>query len=202
MTDLRDHDTGDHIDRTTGFVRIMVEQLLESPCEGYKLTRSFADDIINSAKLHDLGKIGMPDSILFKKERLTQEEFSVVRMHPVNGGKFLDFFMRQMDDSFLNTARDIAHAHHERWDGSGYPLGLKGKEIPLPARIVAIADVYDAITSQRPYKQAFPHEIAMRMITEGSGKHFDPHLVKIFEEHSEDVSLIARGIDGRQAVFE
>jgi putative two-component system response regulator len=125
-------------------------------------------------------------------------------MHPVHGEKFLDFLIRQMDDSFLNTARDVAHAHHERWDGTGYPRGLKEKEIPLPARIVAIADVYDAITSQRPYKESLPHAIAMRLITESSGKHFDPYLAEVFAEHSEEVGLVARSIAGydRLIVFE
>ncbi|MDR3175952.1 MAG: response regulator [Desulfovibrio sp.] len=204
MTDLRDHDTGNHIERTTGFVRIMVAHLLDCPRDGYELTRFQADDIINAAKLHDLGKVALPDDILRNKGCLSQEEFAVVRTHPVHAEKVLDLFIRHMDDPFLNTAREIARAHHERWDGTGYPNGLKEREIPLSARIVAVADVYDAITTQRPYKEAFPHETAMRMIMENSGKHFDPYLTEVFVEHGEDVSRIARGIvdNGRWLVFE
>ncbi|MDR0826922.1 MAG: response regulator [Desulfovibrio sp.] len=200
MTDLRDHETGGHIERTTGFVRIIVEHIFREPSEGYTLTRSEADNIITSAKLHDLGKIAMPDSVLLKKDRLSRDEFSIIKMHPVHGERFLEFFIRQMDDPFLNTARDIAYAHHERWDGTGYPLGLAGALIPLSARIVAIADVYDALISERPYKIAYSHAQSMSMISEESGRHFDPYLVRVFALHDAEIGVIAGSIAGKEAL--
>jgi len=189
VTDLRDHDTGDHIERTTEFVRIMTEDILDHPKKpDYALTSREAADIIKSAKLHDLGKIAMPDQILLKPGSLTKEEFEIIKMHPVHGEKLLSDFIRQMEDPFLITARDIAHAHHEKWDGSGYPLGLKGDAIPLAARIVAIADVYDALTSVRPYKKAYSHEQSLEIIRENSGRHFDPYLVEVFERHAAEIA--------------
>jgi HD-GYP domain-containing protein (c-di-GMP phosphodiesterase class II) len=130
----------------------------------------------------------MPDGVLLKPGLLTKEEFDVIKMHPVHGAMLLSDFIGQMDDPFLITARDIASAHHEKWDGSGYPLGLKGADIPLSARIVAIADVYDALTSVRPYKKAFSHDKAMDIIRENRGRHFDPYLVDIFERHAAKIA--------------
>lgn len=188
-TDLRDHETGGHIERTTEFVRIMTEELLARSREpGYALSHFQADDIIKSAKLHDLGKIAIPDHILLKPGSLTAEEFETIKMHPAHGEKLLTDFIQQMEDPFLITARDIAYAHHERWDGSGYPLGLKAYDIPLSARIVAIADVYDALTSVRPYKKACSHQQALEIILESSGRHFDPYLVEIFKCHEQEIS--------------
>ncbi len=187
ITDLRDHDTGNHIERTTNVVRVIVEDLLENPVYGYSITSFEADDIIRSAKLHDLGKIATPDNILLKPGRLTPEEFETIKLHPVHSAELLSDFVRKMDDSFLNMAQDIAYAHHERWDGSGYPNGLVGVEIPLAARIVAIADVYDALTSARPYKKPFPHEKAIEIISESSGIDFDPYLINVFMRHETEV---------------
>ena len=190
VTDMRDHDTGDHIERTTDLVRIMVEHILANPRPDYTLTTHEAEDIVKSAKLHDLGKIAMPDNILLKPGRLTPDEFETIKMHPVHGEQLLNDFIRQMDDSFLNTARDIAHYHHERWDGDGYPIRLKGMQIPMAARIVAIADVYDALSSERPYKKPFSHEKSMAIIVENSGTQFDPYLVSVFEAHADEISEI------------
>lgn len=193
VTDLRDHDTGNHIERTTGIVDIMVTDLINNPVPDYTLTTFQGDDIIKSAKLHDLGKIAMPDYVLLKPGRLTTEEYDIIKQHPIHGEQLLADFIRQMDDSFLNTARDIAYAHHEKWDGSGYPLGLKGQEIPLAARIVAIADVYDALTSVRPYKKAYDHQKSIEIITESSGSHFDPYLVEVFLRHRDEISEAGGG---------
>ncbi|MDR0289613.1 MAG: response regulator [Treponema sp.] len=190
-TDLRDHDTGGHIERTTEYVRIIVEDILNVSGDGYALTRAEAKDIIRSSKLHDLGKIAIPDHVLLKPGRLTDEEFKVIKEHTTNGQQFLDYFISEMEDSFLHTARDIAHFHHERWDGTGYPGLRKGKDIPLPARIVAIADVYDALVSTRPYKTAFSHEKSVQIILESSGTHFDPYLVRIFERHAEEIRQVS-----------
>lgn len=193
-TDMRDHDTGGHIERTTEFVGIIVEDILNNPRPGYNISRKEAEDIIRSSKLHDLGKIAMPDHVLLKPGKLTEEEFNIVKNHPVTGEHFLSDFVRRMEDSFLDTARDIAYAHHERWDGTGYPLGLTGERIPLSARIVAIADVYDALTTVRPYKRAFSHSESVKIIVENSGAHFDPYLTHIFERHADEFRQISEQI--------
>ena len=180
-TDMRDHNTGDHVWRTTEIVRLIIKEILDNPKPGYSLTRSQADDIIRTSKLHDLGKISMPDSILGKQGKLTEKEFKVMQQHPLYGAELLEEFVdSQTDDTFLSIARDIALYHHEKWDGSGYPIGRKGKKIPLSARIVAIAYVYDALLSVRPYKEAYTHEKALNIITRESGRHFDPYLVQLF----------------------
>lgn len=193
-TDMRDHNTGDHVWRTTEFVRLIVEEVLSSPKEdGYALTRKQADNIIESSKLHDLGKIAIPDRILGKLDKLTEDEFDIIKQHPLHGAKFLDEFVDPYcDDSFIATARDIALYHHEKWDGTGYPLGLSGAEVPLSARIVAIADVYDALISERPYKKAFSYEKACDIIINDSGRHFDPYLVTCFQKCSDSFKDIPR----------
>ena len=192
--DMRDHYTGGHIERTTAFVRIIVEYMLANPKPGYTLSLPEADDIVRSSKLHDLGKVATPDSVLLKPGRLTEEEFALVKQHPIYGEKMLrDFIqLQEEEDSFLNTARSIAYGHHERWDGSGYPQGLKGEEIPLAARIVAIADVYDALTSERPYKSILCHDESMRIIRENRGSHFDPYITDIFLKHAAEVAKVSR----------
>jgi len=197
-TDLRDHYTGGHIERTTEFVRVIVSELLNAPNPDYYVTQTEADDIIRSSKLHDLGKIAMPDYVLLKPGRLTPDEFEVIKKHPVSGEQFLSDFVRRMDDSFLTSARDIAYSHHERWDGDGYPLGLSGKEIPLAGRIVAIADVYDALTSVRPYKDSFSHEMSAEIILEGGGTQFDPYLTEIFRRHAAEFKQIAERVAAAQ----
>jgi putative two-component system response regulator len=190
-TDMRDHDTGRHIERTTEYVRIIVEDILDNPDTNYRLSQAEADDIVRSSKLHDLGKIAIPDNVLLKPGRLTDEEFIVIKEHTTNGQQFFDHFISEMEDSFLQTARDIAYYHHERWNGSGYPEVLKGANIPLAARIMAIADVYDALVSARPYKTAYSHEESIEIIHENGGTHFDPYLVLIFERHAEEIKTIA-----------
>lgn len=198
-TDLRDHDTGGHIERTTEFVRVIVEDILQNPYPGYEISRAEADDIVRSAKLHDLGKIAMPDHVLLKPGKLTIEEFDVVKKHPTSGEQFLSDFVRRMEDSFLDTARNIAYSHHEKWDGTGYPQGLTGERIPLSARIVAIADVYDALTSTRPYKEALSHEESVQIILECSGTQFDPYLISIFERHADEFRQITERIGATKA---
>lgn len=186
-TDLRDHDTGGHIKRTTEIVRVLVNELLSKPEDGYILASDEADDIIKSAKLHDLGKIAVPDIILLKPGRLSEEEFDVIKSHPTHGAELLSkYIMKINEDSFLVAAKNIALYHHEKWNGSGYPLGLKGDSIPLSARITALADVYDALTSARPYKEPYPHEKAVEIISSESGAHFDPYLVEVFLRHEKD----------------
>ena len=208
VTEMRDSETGTHIERTTKFTEIIVRELLQNPKEGYILTSEQAEDIIKSAKLHDLGKIAIPDVILLKPGKLDADEFDIIKTHTSEGESLLTGTMESMkiaevyvistedgkeftaNDNFLETARDIAHSHHEKWNGKGYPLGLKEAEIPLSARIVAIADVYDALTSERPYKQPFSHKESADIIISDSGQHFDPYLVKIFMKYEHEFESV------------
>ena len=192
VTDLRDHDTGNHILRTTKFSRLLAEEILDNPSPDYQLTKLQVEDIVTSVKLHDIGKIAIPDKILLKPAALTPEEFDIIKTHTTHGAKLLDEFIDQLGgDSFLNTARDIALCHHEKWNGAGYPNGLKDKAIPLSARIAALSDVYDALTSTRPYKKSFSHEQASEMIKKDSGTHFDPHIVAAFLKHQKEFESIS-----------
>lgn len=191
MTDMRDHDTGDHLERTTELVRVMVEYIVANPHESCSLGQEEGSHIISSAKLHDIGKIAIPDHILLKPGALTPDEFDIIKQHPVFGATMLNESIGQLrGDQFLNTARDIVLSHHERWDGTGYPQGLAGTQIPLSGRIVAIADVYDALTSARPYKEPFAHDLSIRIIVDASGKQFDPYLVSVFLQHEREISRI------------
>jgi putative two-component system response regulator len=191
-SDLRDHDTGTHIMRTTGYARIIVEDLLADSTEGYMLTEAQGGDIIESVKLHDIGKIAMPDQVLLKPGRLTEEEFEIIKSHPAHGAEMLYDAVRELeDDSLLHVVLDIAYCHHEKWDGTGYPSRLKGTEIPLSARISAIADVFDALTSSRPYKKAFSCEEAFGILYKDAGTHFDPYLIAVVKRHEDDFVKVA-----------
>ena len=197
-SDMRDHDTGEHIARTTGYARIIVDALMESPVEGYMLTDTQAADIIEATKLHDIGKIAMPDDVLLKPGRLTTEEFDVIKTHPVHGARMLQAALVKFDnDSLIQEALDIAHSHHEKWDGTGYPLGLKGPDIPIGARISAIADVFDALTSVRPYKKAFSPRQAFDILYADSGTHFDPHLIEIVRPREKEFEAVMNEVNGR-----
>jgi putative two-component system response regulator len=189
-SDLRDHDTGAHIVRTTGYVRIIVADLCACPKEGYQLSEDDGDDIVEAAKLHDLGKIAMPDAVLRKPGRLTDGEFATIQTHPAHAAEMLRDAARALDDALLQITLDIAYSHHEKWDGSGYPDGLREAEIPLSARIVAVADVFDALTSERPYKKAFPIRDALDVLYKNAGKHFDPYLIEIVRRHERDFEAI------------
>jgi putative two-component system response regulator len=193
ITDLRDEDTGTHILRTTEYTRILAECIVADPRPGYELTREEAQNIVKCAKLHDIGKIAIPDDVLLKPAKLTPEEFEIIKKHPVYGEQFFSEFINKDDsDPFLEVAREITYSHHEKWDGSGYPQGLSGQDIPLSGRIVAIADVYDALTSERPYKKAFSHEKAAQIIVEDAGRHFDPYLVSLFIEKQDEFVRISQ----------
>lgn len=185
VTDLRDSETGMHIERTTEYVRVIADDLIKNPTENYILSKNEANDIIRSAKLHDIGKVAIPDHILLKPGKLTEEEFEIMKTHTTHGAELLVEFTDKMnDDDFLRTAHDITLSHHEKWSGAGYPQGLSGFDIPLSARISAIADVYDALTTERPYKKPFSHEKSVEIILSDSGRHFDPYLVTVFERHN------------------
>jgi putative two-component system response regulator len=181
MAELRDSGTGEHIQRTRSYVLLLARYLADHSVPGRVMSGEEIDLFYQSAPLHDIGKVGIPDAILLKPGKLTPDEFEVIRKHPLHAAEILRRAEREMGDlSFLRIAREIAESHHEKWDGSGYPYGLKGEEIPLSGRIMAVADVYDALRSERPYKKPFPHEEAVRIISEGAGSHFDPVVVEAF----------------------
>ncbi|MBM9614548.1 two-component system response regulator [Desulfobulbus rhabdoformis] len=181
IAEYRDPETGGHIQRTKRYVKALAEQLKEHP----KFEAEFCDTTIHmlylSAPLHDIGKVGVPDMILLKPGKLTTEEFDEMKKHAIYGRDAIRAANTKLGiDSFLKIAEEIAYTHHEKWDGSGYPQGLKGQDIPLAGRLMAVADVYDALISKRVYKAPFPHSKAVSIIEEGRGNHFDPDVVDAF----------------------
>jgi len=191
LAEYRDSDTGAHLERIREYSKVLAEELAGKPAYAGYITREYVEDIYNSSILHDIGKVGIPDSILLKPAKLSQDEFKVVKRHSNLGGDALKAVEAKIEgQSFLSLGKEIAYYHHEKWDGSGYPEGLKGQEIPLSARIVALADVYDALTSKRVYKDAFSHAKATEIIVNGSGTHFDPDIVEAFLAHENDFMRI------------
>lgn len=195
LAETRDDDTGHHIQRTRSYVELLARALQHHPAHAADLAEAQLQRIVNAAPLHDLGKIGIPDQILLKPGRLTPEEFEVMKTHARIGGDAIANALAAArarhgaagatgsaeaepeSVRLLEVARDIAHHHHEYWDGRGYPDGLQGLAIPLPARLMAVADVFDALTTARPYKSAWPLERAIDYIVQGSGRQFDPEVV-------------------------
>ena len=181
LAETRDNETGAHILRTQEYVYALGLYLQENPRFRDELSPENLDLIYKSAPLHDIGKVGIPDSILLKPGKLTTEEFEVMKAHPVIGRRALEKAEEQVGElPFLAYAKEISEGHHEKWDGSGYPAGLKGDDIPISARLMALADVYDALITKRVYKPAFSHETSRNIIVEGKGKHFDPDIVDAF----------------------
>lgn len=179
FAEFRDEDTGNHVKRTQEYVRVLATQLWGQGLHHDVLNPDSIQLIAKSAPLHDIGKVAIPDSILLKPGKLTAEQFEVMKGHPLHGWDMLNRAALRMGEEtdFLAYAMEIARSHHEKWDGSGYPDGLRGQAIPLSARLMAVADVYDALISRRPYKEPFSHEVAMTFIDEGRGKHFDGDIV-------------------------
>lgn len=193
LTEYRDKDTGSHLERIREFTRIMAQSLRRLPKYSAYISEEYLEDLALSSILHDVGKVGISDSILLKPGRFDRSEYEKIKAHSRLGGDALDVVDKQLTQtSFLTMGKEIAYYHHERWDGGGYPEGLKGEAIPLSARIVAIADVYDALTSKRPYKEAYSHEKAVEIITEERGKQFDPEIVDAFLENHEVFHRIRR----------
>jgi len=181
MVESRDNSTGGHIKRTSEGVRILIEEILKNGI--LPLPDEFCRDVIKAAPMHDLGKIAVDDAVLRKPGRFTDEEFEKMKQHAAEGAKVIhEILLNTDDESFKAVAENVAHYHHERWDGSGYPEGLKGEQIPAEARIMAVADVYDALVSKRVYKEAFDFEKADRIIMEGMGTQFDPGLQPAYEK--------------------
>ncbi len=179
MVESRDNSTGGHIKRTSEGVRMLVDEINKD--DSLILSEDFCKNIIKAAPMHDLGKIAVDDAILRKPGRFTDEEFEIMKTHAAEGAHIVHEILKGTDDiEFHHIAENVAHYHHERWDGSGYPKGLKGEEIPLEARIMAIADVYDALVSKRVYKEKMSFEEANAIIMEGMGKHFDKSLEKYY----------------------
>jgi putative two-component system response regulator len=186
LAEARDDETGQHIERVQTFGRVLAERMREQGTHAEQLTIAFIDTLYQTASLHDIGKVGIPDAILLKPGRLTKEEFAEMQKHCAFGANTLaEVLKRHPDNQFLRMGVDVARSHHEKWDGSGYPDGLKDTAIPLSARIVALADFYDALTSKRCYRSALSHEETCRMIEEGSGTHFDPDVALAFRSHAE-----------------
>ena len=187
LAESRDPETGQHLERIRAYCRILAEQLRkEGPYTGL-IDEQFVEDIYRSSPLHDIGKVGIPDAILLKPDRLSEREFAILKRHTVIGAGALERAAAHSGcGGFLQMAADIARYHHERFDGTGYPAGLRGFEIPLAARIVALADVYDALTSVRVYKSAYDPEVAQLMIEQQSGKHFDPAVVEAFQARAHE----------------
>jgi putative two-component system response regulator len=193
LAETRDNETGNHIRRTQNYVRVLAEQLKTHPRFQAFLTDYTINMLYKSAPLHDIGKVGIPDSILLKPGRLTAEEFETMKTHTTLGRDAIVQAEKSlgMKVGFLQLAKEIAYSHQEKWDGTGYPEGLSGDDIPISARLMAIADVYDALISRRVYKDPMPHEQAIQIIQAGRGQHFDPDLVDAFMAIHETFQAIA-----------
>ena len=181
LAETRDPETGEHIKRTQEYIRELALELRDK--EEYKdvLTDEYIELLYKSAPLHDIGKVGVRDSILLKPGKLTEEEFEEMKKHTTYGGESLMVGIKELgEESFLTLAKEIALTHHEKWDGSGYPRGLSKEEIPISGRLMALSDVYDALISKRVYKGAFTHDEAKNIILESKGTHFDPDIVDAF----------------------
>ncbi|PKL16901.1 MAG: hypothetical protein CVV49_13755 [Spirochaetae bacterium HGW-Spirochaetae-5] len=196
QAELRDLETGKHIERTSAYVSIIAKELKKH--EKYKtyMTDDYISDLVRSAPLHDIGKVAIPDSILRKPGKLTDEEYLIMQTHPEHGSDILEKAEERLTfPSFFKIAIQMSKYHHEKWNGTGYPSKLSGVDIPLSARIMALADVYDALSSARPYKEAFSHEKCISIIKDESGKSFDPEIVGIFltkEQEFKNVSILMK----------
>lgn len=181
LAESRDSDTGAHLERMRCYSRILATHLSKHPKFADEVDADYVRMIYLTSPLHDIGKVGIPDSVLLKPARLSDREFNMMKEHATIGAATLDAALKVHPEAdFLQMGRDIALTHHERWDGSGYPRGLSGRNIPLCGRIVALADVYDALTSKRVYKDAFEHDLVRSIIVAESGSHFDPDIVQAF----------------------
>ena len=193
LVESRDSSTGSHVKRTKSYVKILLDEIKTNNLYSSIMTKDFEDKMMNAAPMHDIGKISIPDTILQKPGKLTDEEYSVMKKHSVLGGEIIQEIFKDMDDKeFLNIAYDVTRYHHEKWNGNGYPEGLVGKEIPFSARIMAIADVFDAISAKRCYRDAMPLDKCFAIIKEGKGVDFDPVLTDLFLNAREKVEKVCR----------
>ena len=197
VVEYRSLESGVHIKRTSSLSEIVVNKLLSDPkyreyCNRERLSPDKANSIVRATSLHDIGKIGISDTILLKPGRLTDEEFEIMKTHTILGSQIIDNILETLGDNggYMMYCREICHYHHERWDGKGYPTGLAGFDIPFSARLLSIVDVYDALVNERCYKPAFSHEEAMKIIIEGQGTQFDPVLAEVFEAAGEECAAL------------
>ena len=202
MAETRDNETGNHIRRTQHYVKLLAEKLRSHP----RFIKFLDDDktiemLFKSAPLHDIGKVGIPDAILLKPDRLTKEEFEVMKSHTTLGRDAIVHAEKNLgiEVPFLQYAKEIAYSHQEKWDGSGYPQGLAGDEIPISARLMAVADVYDALISRRVYKMPMPHDEAVKIMLEGKGQHFDPDVIDAFVECQAEFKAIGEKYSDSEA---
>ena len=191
IVENRDSDTGAHVQKTSAYVRIVLEALRRKGYYLEKITDEYIEDVVRSAPLHDVGKVSIPDAVLNKPGKLTPEEFEIMKTHTTAGKHIMENAIRMVQGgTYLKEARNMAGYHHERWDGKGYPEGLHGEVIPLSARVMAVADVFDALTSPRVYKPAFSLEKSLEIISEGSGTQFDPKCVEAFMDSLDEAKII------------
>ena len=205
MVESRDKNTGDHVRKTAAYTKIIMEELKKEGKYTDQLTDEFVSDVVYSAPLHDVGKINVPDAILNKPGKLTDEEFEKMKTHTTVGGEIIDRVIRtvpESDSGYLQEAKRLALYHHEKWNGAGYPTGIAGEEIPLSARIMAVADVFDALVSNRSYKKGFPFEKAMDIIRESSGTHFDPAIAEAFLNAEDEVRKVAEQFGEKESAQE
>ncbi|MBP6483932.1 MAG: two-component system response regulator [Rhodoferax sp.] len=193
LAETRDSDTGNHIRRTQFYVKALAQHLSGNPKFSAQLTDSFIQRLFKSAPLHDIGKVGIPDRILLKPGRFEPKEFEIMKTHTTLGRDAIEHAEKQLGMSvdFLSMAKEIALSHQEKWDGTGYPQGLAGEAIPLSARLMAVADVYDALISRRVYKESMPHEKAAAIMQAGRGIHFDPDIADAFVALQDEFQKIA-----------
>ncbi len=193
LAETRDNETGAHIIRTQHYVRALANRLKDHRGFSSYLDAETIDLLYKSAPLHDIGKVGIPDNILLKPGKLTDDEFRIMQTHAALGGRAIEVAEERLgcSTSFLHFGHEIATTHHEKWDGSVYPNGLHGQEIPISGRLMAVADVYDALISKRVYKPVFSHDKAMRIIRDGSGNHFDPDIVAALDRIEDEIRRIA-----------
>ncbi len=192
LAETRDNETGWHIKRTQRYVKLLAEAVRDRGWYVKELTKEYIELLFKSAPLHDIGKVGIPDAILLKPAKLTEEEFEKMKTHTLLGEQSLKRAGKDLPVSdFLDLSKEIALTHHEKWDGSGYPRGLKGEEVPLSGRLMALADVYDALINRRVYKPPIPHTEAVTLIEEGKGAHFDPEICSAFLDVHKEFRRIA-----------
>lgn len=203
LVESRDKNTGDHVRKTAAYVRLIMQKMKEKGLYSDVLTDEYMADVSNSAPLHDVGKIMVSDVILNKPDRLTDEEFAKMKTHTTAGSRIIASAMSLVNDSsYLKEAKNLATYHHERWDGTGYPSGKKGEEIPLSARIMAVADVFDALVSKRSYKEPFTFERSMEIIKEGAGTQFDPQIAMLFVESADEVRALTKANESMNGQFQ
>ena len=194
MVESRDKNTGDHVRKTAAYTKVILYKMKEEGMYEDILTDQYIENVINTAPLHDVGKISVSDTLLNKPGKLTDEEFKIMQSHTTAGSDIIEKAIEtvDMESEYLTEAKNLAAYHHEKYNGKGYPYGLEGEDIPLSARIMAVADVFDALVSRRSYKEPFPVDKALDIIREGSGSHFDPEVVRVFLECEDEVRKIAK----------